>query len=138
MKVLITDYDFPNLEIERSVLDAQRIETIAAQCRSEAEVIAAGDGCDALLVQYAPITERVLEALPALGIVSRYGAGYDTVDSDACRRHGVWLANSPDYGVGEVAGLGGTRFMRLSQTGYQLVAQGVTAFEEIEKAVGRS
>ena len=45
----------------------------------------------------------MLEALPALGIVSRYGAGYDTVDSDACRRHGVWLANSPDYGVGEVA-----------------------------------
>ncbi|HEV8291472.1 MAG TPA: ATPase, T2SS/T4P/T4SS family [Tepidisphaeraceae bacterium] len=34
--------------------------------------------------------------------------------------------------------LSGTRFMRLSQTGYQLVAQGVTAFDEIEKAVGRA
>jgi general secretion pathway protein E len=34
--------------------------------------------------------------------------------------------------------LSGTRFMRLSQTGYQLVAQGVTAFEEIDKAVGRA
>jgi type II secretory ATPase GspE/PulE/Tfp pilus assembly ATPase PilB-like protein len=34
--------------------------------------------------------------------------------------------------------LTGTRFMRLSETGYQLVAQGVTAFDEIEKAVGRS
>jgi type II secretory ATPase GspE/PulE/Tfp pilus assembly ATPase PilB-like protein len=34
--------------------------------------------------------------------------------------------------------LAGTKFMKLSQTGYQLVAQGVTAFEEIEKAVGRA
>ncbi len=41
--------------------------------------------------------------LPNVGLVSRYGAGFDTIDTDACRRHGVWVANSPDYGVGEVA-----------------------------------
>jgi general secretion pathway protein E len=34
--------------------------------------------------------------------------------------------------------LSGTRFARLSETGYQLVAQGITAFDEIEKAVGRA
>ena len=41
--------------------------------------------------------------MPELGIVSRIGAGYDTVDTDACEKAGVWVANSPDYGVGEVA-----------------------------------
>ena len=46
---------------------------------------------------------RVVAALPRLGIVSRIGAGFDTVDTDACEAHGVWVANSPDYGVGEVA-----------------------------------
>ena len=56
-----------------------------------------------MLVQYAPVTDRVLAALPRIGLVSRYGAGFDTIDTDACRRHGVWVANSPDYGVGEVA-----------------------------------
>ena len=45
----------------------------------------------------------MVEGLPDLGIVSRIGAGFDTVDTDACARHGVWVANSPDYGVGEVA-----------------------------------
>ena len=35
--------------------------------------------------------------------MSRVGAGFDTVDTDACASHGVWVANSPDYGVGEVA-----------------------------------
>ncbi len=35
--------------------------------------------------------------------MSRIGAGFDTVDTRACEAHGVWVANSPDYGVGEVA-----------------------------------
>src|SRR5205814_1805569 len=103
MKVLITDYDFPDLDLELSLFREQGAEVTVAQCRSEAEVIAAAQGCDALLVQYAPITDRVLGELPRVGIVSRFGAGYDTVDPEACRKHGVWLANSPDYGVGEVA-----------------------------------
>jgi len=103
MKVLITDYDFPDLELERGILAGAGFEVLAGQCRTEQAVITAAEGCSALLVQYAPISERVLAALPQLGLVSRFGAGYDTVDPAACARHGVWLANSPDYGVGEVA-----------------------------------
>lgn len=103
MKVLVTDYDFPELELERGIFRDAGVELADAQCRSEDELIAAGRDCDALLLQYAPVTDRVLGALPRVGIVSRYGAGYDTVDTAACARHGVWVANSPDYGVGEVA-----------------------------------
>jgi len=103
LKILITDYDFPDLELERGIFAAANIEVATAQCRSEEAVIEAARGCSALLVQYAPVTERVLAALPQIGLVSRFGAGYDTVDPAACARHGVWLSNSPDYGVGEVA-----------------------------------
>jgi D-3-phosphoglycerate dehydrogenase len=49
------------------------------------------------------VNDRVLEALPELRIVSRMGAGFDTVDVDAARARGVWVANCPDYGIGEVA-----------------------------------
>ncbi|MDQ6924414.1 MAG: C-terminal binding protein, partial [Pseudomonadota bacterium] len=66
-------------------------------------LIAAGKDVDAFLIQYAPVTERVIVGLPQLGLVSRIGAGFDTVDIGACAKHGVWVANSPDYGVGEVA-----------------------------------
>jgi D-3-phosphoglycerate dehydrogenase len=103
VKVLVTDYDFPDLDFELKLFQANGVEAITAQCRSEDEVIAAAADCDALLVQYAPITHKVLAALPRVGIASRFGAGYDTVDPEACRAHGVWLANSPDYGIGEVA-----------------------------------
>ncbi len=66
-------------------------------------MIAAGQGCFGMLLQYAPITARVCTALPQVCIVSRIGAGFDTIDTKACAEHGVWVANSPDYGVGEVA-----------------------------------
>jgi phosphoglycerate dehydrogenase-like enzyme len=103
MKALVTDYDFPDIALERDIFREAGLDLAAAQCRTEEQLIDAAHGCDALLLQYAPVTERVLRALPRIGIVSRYGAGYDTVDTEACARHGVWVANSPDYGVGEVA-----------------------------------
>ncbi len=103
MRALITDYDFPDIALEREVFSTGGVELVEAQCKSENDLIAAARECDALLLQYAPVTDRVLAALPRIGLVSRYGAGFDTIDTEACRRHGVWVANSPDYGVGEVA-----------------------------------
>ncbi len=102
-KVLFADHDYPDLGFERDLFAAAGAELVPAQCKSESDVIAAAGGCAGILLQYAPITERVVAALPKVGIVSRIGAGFDTVDTDACAKHGVWVANSPDYGVGEVA-----------------------------------
>jgi phosphoglycerate dehydrogenase-like enzyme len=102
-RVLFSDHEFPDVELERAVFATAGAELATAQCRSEDDVIASARGCSAILLQYAPISERVVASLPSLGIVSRIGAGFDTVDTDACARHGVWVANSPDYGVGEVA-----------------------------------
>jgi phosphoglycerate dehydrogenase-like enzyme len=102
-KVLFADYNFPDLEQERSLFAGAGVELVVAQCKTEDDVVAAARDCFGILLQYAPITERVVASLPNLGIVSRMGAGFDTVDTDACARHGVWVANSPDYGVGEVA-----------------------------------
>jgi D-3-phosphoglycerate dehydrogenase len=102
-RVLFSDNEFPDLEIERELFKAAGVELAVAQCKTEDDVIAAARDCDGMLLQYAPISERVVAALPKLGIVSRIGAGYDTIDTLACEKHGVWVANSPDYGVGEVA-----------------------------------
>ena len=92
------------LRLERALFAPAGVDIVVAQCKTEDDVIAHGKGCRAILLQYAPITARVVAALPDLGIVSRIGAGVRH------RRHarranaaGVWVANSPDYGVGEVA-----------------------------------
>jgi D-3-phosphoglycerate dehydrogenase len=102
-RVLYTDQDYPDVDIERGVFASTGIELVVANHKTEDEIIAAGRDFDAFLIQYAPISERVIAALPRLGLVSRIGAGFDTIDTAACAKHGVWVANSPDYGVGEVA-----------------------------------
>lgn len=103
MKILITDYDFPDIELELALYRAAGVEVVFAQCRTEEDVIAASAGCEGLLVQYAPVNARVFAARPEIRIVSRFGAGFDTVNTADARQFGVWVANSPDYGVGEVA-----------------------------------
>ena len=103
MQILFADYDFPDIELEREIFAGAGLDLKLAKCTQEAQVIEAARGCAGILLQYAPITAGVVAALPELGVVSRIGAGFDTVDVEACRAHGVWVANSPDYGVGEVA-----------------------------------
>jgi D-3-phosphoglycerate dehydrogenase / 2-oxoglutarate reductase len=103
LKVLITDFDYADVELERHVLEGAGLELTTAQCRTEEDVIEAGRGVSALLTQYAPITARVLAELPELRMVGRYGVGYDIVDVEAARERGVWVANVPDYGTEEVA-----------------------------------
>src|SRR5215475_7085580 len=87
-KVLFADNDFPDFELERKLFADAGLELASAQCKSENDVVAAARDCVAILLQYAPITERVVSSLPKLGIVSRLGAGFDTVDIYACARHG--------------------------------------------------
>ncbi len=102
-KILYADNNYPEIDLERALFDPAGVEIVRGQCRTEEQVIEAGQGCCGILLQYAPIGAKVVAALPQLGIVSRIGAGFDTVDTEACERAGVWVANSPDYGVGEVA-----------------------------------
>jgi D-3-phosphoglycerate dehydrogenase len=103
LRVLATDADYGVLDIEEQVLAAAGHELRTARCRTPAEVIDAARDVDAVLVQYAPITAEVLDALPRLRLVSRYGVGVDVVDTDAARARGVWVCNVPDYGTTEVA-----------------------------------
>lgn len=102
-RFLITDYDFPDVDLEVALCREAGMEVAVAQCRTEEEVIDAARGCQGLLTQYAPIGAKLFDARPEVRIVSRFGAGFDTVNTDEARRKGIWVANSPDYGVGEVA-----------------------------------
>ena len=103
MQILYADHDFSDIDLEREIFANAGLELKVAQCQREAQVIEAAQGCAGILLQYAPITGAVVSRLPQLGIVSRIGAGFDTVDIEGCKANGVWVANSPDYGVGEVA-----------------------------------
>jgi phosphoglycerate dehydrogenase-like enzyme len=74
-----------------------------AQCRTAEDVIRESEGCFALLVTYAEVNAKVFAARPEIKVVSRIGAGFDTVNTADAKAAGVWVANSPDYGSSEVA-----------------------------------
>jgi D-3-phosphoglycerate dehydrogenase len=102
-KVVITDFEYESLGIEQQVLSQLDCEFIAAQCRTEDEVIEATQYADGILNQYAPITERVIENMKNCKVISRYGVGVNTIDLEAATRKGIVVANCTDYCLDEVA-----------------------------------
>ncbi|CAA9237442.1 MAG: D-3-phosphoglycerate dehydrogenase [uncultured Arthrobacter sp.] len=103
LKIVITDCDHDSIAIEEDLARSRGAGLTLATCRTEDDVIAAAAGADGILVQYAPITARVLDALPALRAIGRYGVGVDTVDVDAATARGVAVCNVPDYGTEDVS-----------------------------------
>jgi len=86
-----------------ALLTAAGLRYSEATCKSEEEVIAAGQGAAGLLVLAEPITARVLDALPDLKVVARFGVGLDTIDIPAATARGVRIVNVPDANTTEVA-----------------------------------
>jgi len=104
-KVVITDHCFPHIELERDVIESAGyvLESIQPICKTEDDIIAACGNADALLVQWAPVTRRVLQALPNVRCIVRYGVGVNNFDLGAAKDLGVVAANVPDFCVDEVA-----------------------------------
>ncbi len=101
--VVITDCDHGAITEEQAVLRDSGAEIRLATCATAEDVISQAAGATVLINQYAPITAAVLEALPTVRLVVRYGVGVDNVDVGAATERGVWVANVPDYGTEEVA-----------------------------------
>jgi len=102
--ILIADYDFGDVNIERAIIEGAGFRLVAAQCKSEDEVIEHGRDADGVLAQYAPIGARAIDAFTRCRVIARYGTGVDIVDVDAATRRGIQVTNAPnDWCAEEVA-----------------------------------
>ncbi|HEY1346715.1 MAG TPA: C-terminal binding protein, partial [Streptosporangiaceae bacterium] len=101
--VAITDSDLASTEDER-VLREAGMDAVRLQATTEDGLVAALSKvpADALIVQWAPVTDKVLAAAPACRLVSRLGIGIDMIDVAAATRRGIAVANTPGYCVDEV------------------------------------
>ncbi|MBI2941718.1 MAG: C-terminal binding protein [Chloroflexi bacterium] len=102
-KVVIADCNFPDTEIERRELSAVDAEVVVGQAATEEATIEWCADADAIIVQYAPLTRRVLEQLPRVRVIVRYGIGLDNVDVPAATALGIWVVNVPGFCKEEVA-----------------------------------
>jgi len=95
---------FANLEeIEAKELAKVNADMIEVPCDTEDEIIAEAKDADVLLVVSAQITRQVLESLPKLKAVVRYGIGYDTIDVEAATNNRVLVVNILDFCLDEVS-----------------------------------
>lgn len=102
-KVYISDYDYPDNAIEKSILEPIGAEVIGLKCKTgEGLADQAGDA-DAILQQYAKINRSTIEKLKKCKIIARYGVGVDILDVKAAYEHGMVVTNVPDYCIDEVA-----------------------------------
>ncbi len=68
---------------------------------TEEEIIAFLGDCDAAIVGLDLLNERVIDALPNLKVIGKFGAGYDTVDLKAVKRRGILFGYT--FGVNALA-----------------------------------
>lgn len=102
-KVYVSDYDYPDLDIERSVLEPIGAEVIGLKCNTGEELAELAADADAILQQYAKINRSTLEKLKNCKAICRYGTGVDIVDVQAAYDNGMVVTNVPDYAIEEVA-----------------------------------
>ena len=102
-KVVITESYHPTQDVELDELQGINADLILEQCKTEDEVIAATRNADAVMVQHAKITRRVIEHMEKCRIIARYGVGYDNVDTAAATECGIMVSNVPDYCIDEVS-----------------------------------
>lgn len=109
-KVVFTDYYYSDINREIAILkELDEVEIVDCTrvlkggAKTEDDVIRLAAGADALIVQFAPITRRVIESLDRCRIISRYAIGLDNIDLGAARERGIAVANVPDYCIEEVS-----------------------------------
>ncbi len=102
-KVYISDFDYPDNEIEKSVLEPIGATVIGLQCKTGEGLAEQAADADAILQQYARIPRSTIEKLKRCKAICRYGTGVDIVDVEAAYEHGMVVTNVPDYALDEVA-----------------------------------
>jgi D-3-phosphoglycerate dehydrogenase / 2-oxoglutarate reductase len=103
-RVLVTDDRFGgDYRPEKEVIETLGWELVPGYELSAVELEKECESCDALLVNQMSIDSRLIGRMKKCKVISRYGTGYEKVDTQAAAEAGIWVARVPDYCYDEVA-----------------------------------
>ena len=104
MRVLVTDYAWADLAVEKNVLEEIGVELVAAPDGNEETLARLAAGVSGIMTCWAQTTRRVIQAaLPDLKVVTRYGVGLDNIDVAYATAQKIPVAYVPDYCMVDVA-----------------------------------
>ena len=84
----------PILPAGYKFLQEHGYEAVDGRGFTEEDIISDIKDCDAAIIRTAKVTARILDAAPKLKLIARHGAGYDGVDLEAARKHGVLVCTA--------------------------------------------
>jgi D-3-phosphoglycerate dehydrogenase len=102
-RVLVTDFAWPSLDIERRILADAGAELVVAETGEADELMALAVGVDAILTNWKRVPPEALDAAPGCLLVSRYGVGLDNIPVDHATELGILVTNVPDFCLQEVS-----------------------------------
>jgi D-3-phosphoglycerate dehydrogenase len=102
-RVLLTDYAWPDLEIERAILAEYDAELVVAPNREMATLIALARDVEAIMTNWADVPAELIDAAPRCRIIARLGIGLDNIDVRRATERSIPVSNVPDYCLTEVA-----------------------------------
>lgn len=99
-RVLVSaPYFLPVIDDWQKRLSGHGVELVAARVEermSEEELLGVIGDIDGIVCGDDRITERVLDAAPRLKVISKWGTGIDSIDSEAAARRGIAVCRTPD------------------------------------------
>ncbi len=105
--VFQTDFAWSSDDIERGVIERAGHTLITGPSTPlpavEIEEMVASVNPEAIMTCWADVSAKAIVRPDRLRIVQRIGVGLDNIAVDAATSRGAWVANVPDYCVGEVA-----------------------------------
>lgn len=102
-KVVITDFDYGDNDVEQSILEPIGARIVALQAKSEEDLVAEAADCHAIMNQYARVGAKTIATMRRCRVIARYGVGVDIVDVEAATKRGIQVTNVRDYCTEEVA-----------------------------------
>lgn len=119
LKAVVVDKDYgsattQDLELIRQAYAQAGIQLELKHFKTEDEIIAGCQEAIAILgTGNPPITLRVMEALPRLKYIQRFGIGVNSIDLDAATKLGKIVLNLPGFCIRELADLATAMIMGL-------------------------
>ena len=105
--VLQTDFAWPDVAIERAVIEAAGHQLVAGPSDpapvEAIDTLVADHDPAAIMTCWAQVSSRAIASATDLRIVQRIGVGLDNIAVEAATARGAWVANVPDYCVEEVS-----------------------------------
>lgn len=97
------DHGYPAGDLTRGALSRITAAYVPQSITTEERVVEMARGAAGILAVRATMSARVMDALPDLRVIGRYGIGVDNIDTAAATARGIAVVNAPGFCAREVA-----------------------------------